>query len=283
MQGCNRIFNCLCHCIYFGLLRNVLTTHNSVDSGFYTGEILVVVLVQGIRLGNGFVNFGVISPLVLQSCNRIFNCLCHCIYFTLLGNIFVTDNCIHSSFHTSEVLVVILLQSIRLSNSLIDLSVIRILILQGCNRIFDRFRHCIHFGLLGNVLVTHNSVHCGVYSGEILVVILVQSIRLGNCCINISVVGRLDALQGKGSSFIISTIIFVCNGVLVTIHCQRVSTYCPTAPIACLGNVEVSRQGGKVKCAVIANNDLVDIIITIQFIHICVADIQRGQLVLVAV
>ena len=137
--------------------------------------------------------------------------------------------------------------------------------------------------MLGNVLVTHNSVHCGVYSGEILVVILVQSIRLGNCCINISVVGRLDALQGKGSSFIISTIIFVCNGVLVTIHCQRVSTYCPTAPIACLGNVEVSRQGGKVKCAVIANNDLVDIIITIQFIHICVADIQRGQLVLVAV
>ena len=155
--------------------------------------------------------------------------------------------------------------------------------MQGCNRIFDRFRHCIHFGLLGNVLTTDNSVDSGVYSGEILVVILVQCIRLGNCCINISVVGRLDTPQGKGSLVILSTVIFVCNGVFVTIHCQRVSTYCPTTPVACLGNVKVSRQKKKIKGAVIANNDLVDIIVTIQVIHICVADIQRGQLVIVAV
>ena len=283
MQGCNRIFDCFCHCIYFTLLGNILVTHNSVDSGFHTSEVLVVILVQGIRLGNGFVNLSIISPLVLQGCNRIFNCLCHCIHFTLLGNVLVTDNGIDSSFHSGEILVVVLVQCIRLGNSLINFGVVRILVLQSCNRIFNCLCHCIYFGLLGNVLTTDNSVDSGVYSGEILVVILVQCIRLGNCCINLSVVGRLDTLQGKGSSFIISTIIFVCNGVLVTIHCQRVSTYCPTAPIACLGNVEVSRQGGKVKCAVIANNDLVDIIITIQFIHICVADIQRGQLVLVAV
>ena len=155
--------------------------------------------------------------------------------------------------------------------------------MQGCNRIFDRFRHCIYFGLLGNILATHNSVDSGFHSGEVLVVVLVQGIRLSNCCINLSVVGRLDALQGKGFLFILSTVIFVGNGVFVTIHCQRVSTYCPTTPVACLGNVEVSRQGGKVKCAVIANNDLVDIIITIQVDHICVADIQRGQLVETAV
>ena len=283
MQGCNRIFDRFRHCIYFALLGNVLTTDNSVDSGVYTGEILVVILVQGIRLGNGFVNFGVVRPLVLQGCNRIFNCLCHCIHFGLLGNVLTTDNSVDSGVYTGEILVVILVQGIRLGNGFINLCIISPLVLQGCNRIFDRFRHCIYFALLVNVLTTDNSVDSGFHSGEILVLILVQGIRLSNCCINLSVVGRLDALQGKGSSSILSTIIFVCNAILVTIHCQRVSTYCPTTPVACLGNIEVSRQGRKVKCAVIANNDLVDITSTIQFIHICVADIQRGQLVLVAV
>ena len=219
----------------------------------------------------------------MQGCNRIFNCLCHCIYFTLLGNIFATHNGVDSGFYTSEVLVVILVQGIRLGNGFINLSVISPLVLQGCNRIFNRFRHCIHFGLLGNVLATHNSIDSSFHTGEVLVVVLVQVICLGNCCINISVVGRLDTPQGKGSLVILSTVILVCNGVFVTIHCQRVSTYCPTTPVACLGNVEVSRQGGKVKCAVIANNDLVDIIVTNQVIHICVADIQRGQLVVSAV
>ena len=283
LQGCNRIFDRFRHCIYFGLLRNVLTTHNGIHCGVYTGEILVVILVQGIRLGNGFVNFGVVRPLVLQGCNRIFNCLCHCIHFTLLGNVLVTDNGIDSSFHSGEILVVVLVQCIRLGNSLINFGVVRILVLQSCNRIFNCLCHCIYFALLGNIFATHNSVDSSFHSSKILVVILVQVICLGNCCINISIVGRLDALQGKGSLFILSTVIFVSNGVLVTIHCQRISTYFPTTPVACLGNIEVSRQGGKVKCAVIANNDLVDIIVTIQVIHICVAEIQRGQLVLVAV
>ena len=283
LQGCNRIFNCLCHCIYFTLLDNILTTDNSVDSGFHTSEILILILVQGIRLGNSLINFGIVRILVPQSCNRIFNCFRHCIHFALFSNVLVTHNGVDSGFHTGEILILILVQGICLSNGFVNLSVISILILQGCNRIFDCFRHCIYFALLGNIFATHNSVDSSFHSGKILVVILLQSIRLGNCCINISIVGRLDALQGKGSLFILSTVIFVSNGVLVTIHCQRISTYFPTTPVACLGNIEVSRQGGKVKCAVIANNDLVDIIVTIQVIHICVAEIQRGQLVLVAV
>ena len=201
----------------------------------------------------------------------------------MLGNVLTTDNSVDSGFYSGEILVVVLIQCIRLGNGFVNFDVVSILILQGFNRIFDRFRHCIHFALLRNTFTTNNRLNGGFHGSEILVVVLLQSICLLNGFINFGVVRRLDALQGKGSSSILSTIIFVCNGVLVTIHCQRVSTYCPTAPIACLGNVEVSRQGGKVKCAVIANNDLVDIIITIQFIHICVADIQRGQLVLVAV
>ena len=191
LQGCNRIFNCLCHCIYFGLLGNVLVTHNGIHSSFHTSEVLVVILVQGICLGNGFVNLSVISPLVLQGCNRIFNCLCHCIYFGLLGNVLVTHNGIHSSFHTSEVLVVILVQGICLGNGFVNFGVVSILILQGCNRIFDRFRHCIHFGLLGNVFTTHNSVDSGFHTSEVLVVILVQGIRLGNGFINLCIISPL--------------------------------------------------------------------------------------------
>ena len=210
----------------------------------------------------------------MQGCNRIFNRFRHCIYFGLLGNVLVTDNGIHSSFHTSEILVVILVQGIRLSNGFVNLSVIRILILQGCNRIFNCFRHCIHFTLLGNVLTTHNGIDSGFHTGEILVVILVQGICLSNGFINLSVISKQpDKLQGKGYASTFSTVVFVGNGVFATFHCQRVSTYFPTAPVACLGNVKVSRQGRKVKCAVIVKNDLVDVFAAIQVVHVCVADI----------
>ena len=192
------------------MLGNVLTTDNSVDSGVYSGEILVVVLVQGIRLGNSLINFGIVRILVLQGCNRIFNCFRHCIYFALLSNIFVTDNGIHSSFHSREILVVILIQGICLSNGFINLSVIS---------------------------------------------------------------KQPDKLQGKGYASTFSTVVFVGNGVFATFHCQRVSTYFPTAPVACLGNVKVSRQGRKVKCAVIVNNDLVDVVAASQVVRVCVADI----------
>ena len=264
------------------MLRNIFITNNSFDSGFHTREVLVVILIQSIRLRNGCIDLVIVRILILQVSNGIFDCFRHCIHIALLSNVFTTSNSIDSVVYTREIFVVILLQSICLGNSLIDLVIVRILILQVSNGIFDCFCHFIHFALLRNIFITVNSIDSGIHTGEILVVILVQVICLGNCCINISVVGRLDTLQGKGYAFTFSTVIFVGNGVFVTIHCQRVSTYFPTTPVACLGNVEVSRQKRKIKGAVIANNDLVDIIVTIQVIHICVADIQRGQLVIVA-
>ena len=45
LKSSNRIFDSLCHLVYFGLLRNIFTTDNSLDSSFHTGEILVVILV----------------------------------------------------------------------------------------------------------------------------------------------------------------------------------------------------------------------------------------------
>ena len=173
------------------MLGNILTTHNGIHCGVYTGEILVVILVQGIRLGNGFVNFGVVRPLVLQGCNRIFDRFRHCIYFGLLRNVLTTHNSVDSGFYTGEILVVVLVQGIRLGNGFVNFGVISPLVLQGCNRIFDRFRHCIYFGLLGNILTTDNGINSGFHSGEIFVVILVQGIRLSNGFVNLSVISIL--------------------------------------------------------------------------------------------
>ena len=173
---------------------NIFTTNNSFDSSFHTSEIFVVILLQSVCLGNGFIYLSIIRILILQCSNRIFDSLCHLVYFRLLRNVLVTDNSFDSGFHTSEIFVVILLQSIRLSNSLIDLGIVRILILQCSNCIFNFFRHCIYFALLGNVLVTHNGIHCRVYTGEVLVVILIQFIGLGNGCIDLVIV-RILVLQ----------------------------------------------------------------------------------------
>ena len=124
MQGSNGIFNSLGHRINFGLLRKVLTTVHSIHSGFHAGEVLVVVLVQYICFGNGCINFCVISILVLQGSNGIFDSLCHRINFALFSDVLVTDNSIDSNFHTGEILVVILVQCICFGNGCINLSVV---------------------------------------------------------------------------------------------------------------------------------------------------------------
>ena len=200
MQGSNGIFNSFRHCIHFGLLRNIFTTDNSFNSGFHTGEVLVVILVQCICFGNGCIYLSIISVLVLQGSNGIFNSFRHCINFGLLRNIFTTDNSIHSCFHAGEVLVVILLQSICFGNGCIYLSIISILVLQGSNGIFNSFRHCIHFGLLRNIFTTDNSFNSGFHTGEVLVVILVQCICFGNGCIYLSIISVL-VLQGSNGIF----------------------------------------------------------------------------------
>ena len=188
MQGSNGIFNSLSHCINFGLLRKVLATGHSIDSSFHTGEILVVILVQCIRFGNGCINLCVISIFVLHGSNGIFNSLRHCIHFALFSDILVTDNSIDSSFHGREILVVILVQCICFGNGCINLCVICILVLQGSNSIFNSLRHCIHFALFSDILVTDNSIDSSFHGREILVVVLVQCICLGNGCIYLCVI-----------------------------------------------------------------------------------------------
>ena len=70
LKSSNRIFDSLCHLVYFRLLRNIFTTDNCLDSSFDTGEILVVILVQSIRFGNGCINLCVIGSLCLLYTSR---------------------------------------------------------------------------------------------------------------------------------------------------------------------------------------------------------------------
>jgi len=99
LQGSNRIFDSLCHLVYFRLLRNIFTTDNSFDSGFHTGEILVVILLQSICFGNGCIYLSIISILVLQGSNGIFNSLRHCINLCLLGFAFCSVNRVNGIFY----------------------------------------------------------------------------------------------------------------------------------------------------------------------------------------
>ena len=135
----------------------------------------------------------------MQGGNCILDSLCHCINLCLLGNVLATGNGIDGGFHSGEVLVVILVQRICFGNGCINLGVVGVLVLQGSNRIFDSFRHCINFALFSDVLVTDNSIDSSFYSREVLVVILLQSLCLGNGCIDLGVVGIL-VLQGDNGS-----------------------------------------------------------------------------------
>ena len=124
MQGSKGIFNSLCHCVYLCLLGDVLATGNGIDGGFHTGEVLVVVLVQCICLGNGCVNLCVISVFVLQGGDGFFDILRHGIHCALFSDILATDNRIDGSFYRSEVFVLILVQSVYLADGCIDFGVV---------------------------------------------------------------------------------------------------------------------------------------------------------------
>ena len=125
MQRGYRVFDSLCHRVNFGLFGNVLPTGNGIDGGFNSGEVFVFVSVQLVRLGDGRVNLAVIRALVLQRGNRVFDSLCHRVNFALFSDVLVADNSIDGGFHSGEILVVILLQSICLGEGCVNRAVIR--------------------------------------------------------------------------------------------------------------------------------------------------------------
>ena len=71
LQGSKGIFDSLCHGVNLCLLSDILAACNCSDGAFYAGEVFVVILIQGIRLGNGCIDSGVVGILVLQGGNGI--------------------------------------------------------------------------------------------------------------------------------------------------------------------------------------------------------------------
>ena len=126
----------------------------------------------------------------MQGSNRIFDSFRHFINFALFSDVLVTDNSIDGSFHGGEVLVVILLQSVCFGNGCINLCVISILVLQGSNRIFDRFRHRIYLCLFCKALSSNHRIDCSLHSRKVFILVLVQGICLGNGRIYATIISR---------------------------------------------------------------------------------------------
>ena len=131
----------------------------------------------------------------MQGSNGILDCFCHCIHFTLLGNILVTDNGIHGSFHTGEILVIILVQRIYLCNSFINLSVVCIFVNKCFNRILYSFRHCVNLCLLGFTFRSVNSVN-GIFYRRI---ICIKAAIKSRCTCD----GRIDRCVISGNVIVI--------------------------------------------------------------------------------
>ena len=68
---------------------------------------------------------------------------------------------------------------------------------QSIDSVLNGFCHGIYLALLGNVLVTDNSLDSGFHAREIHVVIFVQCICLGNGCVNLSVAEAMEKIRSS--------------------------------------------------------------------------------------
>ena len=126
----------------------------------------------------------------MQVSNGIFDSFCHCIYLCLLCQLLSSNHRIDCSLHSGEVLVVVLVQCICFGDGCVDLGIVGLLILQGSNRIFDSLCHGIDICLICQLLSSNHRIDCSLHSGEVLVVVLVQCICLGNGCVYCTVICR---------------------------------------------------------------------------------------------
>ena len=94
------------------MLSNVLVTDNSIDSSFNTREVLVIILVQRIYLGNGFINLSIVCIFVNKSFNGIFYSFRHCIYLCLLSFTFRSVNSINGIFYRSIICIKVAIKSL---------------------------------------------------------------------------------------------------------------------------------------------------------------------------
>ena len=180
------------------MFRNIFTTDNSLDSSFHGGEILVLILVQSICLGNGCIYLCIISVLVLQGSNGIFDSFRHCIHFALFSDILVTGNSIDGGFHAGEVLVVVLVQCVCFGNSFDYFRVVRTLVFQNLNGILYRLRHSVYLRLFRFAFIPIHSLNCSRYIRIIRIQIRIQGFCLFDCFVNCRIVsGNISVIPSK--------------------------------------------------------------------------------------
>ena len=134
----------------------------------------------------------------MQGGKGIFDSLCHGVNCVLFLKGLTTNDGVDGGIDSGEVFVFVSVQLVRLGDGRVNLAVIRALVLQRGKGIFDSLCHGIYFALLGNVFTTDDGVDSGFNGGEVRVVILLQSICLGEGCIDLGVVGVLVLQRGKG-------------------------------------------------------------------------------------
>ena len=165
-----------------------ITTLGVAAVGCYLAVPDVLVHLDGI---GGSVVVATGGRLFDQRCNGIFNGFCHCVNFGLLCDILAAHNSIKCCFHSGKIYIIVLVQSIRLCNGFVNLSVVCVLVLQGSNRIFDGFRHGVNFGLLCKRLASHHIRLCVIERGNRFIGVRRQIWDFFQCGINCGVIRRL--------------------------------------------------------------------------------------------
>ena len=124
--------------------------------------------------------------------------MCHRVNFVLFSDVLVTDNSIDGGFNGREILVFVLVQGVCLGDGLVNLAVIRVFVFQCGYRVFDSLCHRVNSVLfLKGLLATVDGVDSGINSGEILVIVPVQRVCLGDGLVNRAVIRGFDRQRGK--------------------------------------------------------------------------------------
>ena len=129
----------------------------------------------------------------MQSGDSIFNRFSHSVNICLLGDVLAANYCIDCRFDCRKILVVVLFQCVCFSNRGIDCAIVRILILQSGDSIFNRFSHSVNSRLLIDVFPADNSVYRRFHCGKVFIQGFIKRFYLIERRVNSGVIRRRHA------------------------------------------------------------------------------------------
>ena len=127
----------------------------------------------------------------------VFNGLCHRVNCGLFCKRLAANDGVDGGFNSGEVFVFVLVQRICLGDGRVNLAVIRALVLQRGYRVFDGLCHRVNFDLFRKRIAANDGVDSILHGGEVLVVVLVQCICLGDGRVNCAVIRGFARQRGR--------------------------------------------------------------------------------------